>query len=59
MTEKTESSWKKSENNKFRKRTTLTKGAEKNDGKMGVHAFGAKIKTKASSRQLKLLLPAI
>lgn len=53
MTEKTESSWKKSENNKFRKGTTHTKGAEKNDGKMGVHTFGAKIETKASSRQLK------
>lgn len=59
MTEKTESSWKKSENNKFRKGTTHTKGAEKNDGKMGVHTFGAKIERKASSRQLKLLLPAI
>jgi len=59
VTEKTESSGKQSKNkSKFGKGTTHTKGA-KNSGKTRVYTFGAKIERKASSRQFKLLLPAI
>ena len=50
---------KKSENNKkFGKITAYAKGT-KNGGKICVCTFGAKIETKAFSRQTRLLLPAI
>ena len=59
VTEKTESSGKKSDNNnEFGKETRYTKGA-RNGGKTRSCTFSAKIETKASRRQLKLLLPTI
>ena len=57
------------ENRKFREKNQRittnsgkeqhTRRARKNGGKTRVCTFGAKIETKATSRQLKLLLPAI
>ena len=59
VTEKTESSGKNQRTTPNSGKEQHTQRARKNGGKTRVCIFGAKIETKATSRQLKLLLPAI
>ena len=59
MTVKTESSGKNQRITTNSGKEQLTQKARKHCGKMRVCTFGTKIETKASGRQLKLLLPAI
>ena len=59
VTEKTRSSRKNQRITTNSGKEQHTRRARKNGRKTRVCTFGAKIETKASSRQLKLLLPAI